>query len=85
MFHLRYNSAMSKTQGPLGQVISASEAAEILKRDPTLVRRYCREGRFDRDGQAGAKKLDGEWAIWRPYVVAFARRKRKAGRPKGLK
>jgi hypothetical protein len=60
----------------LEKAISVETAAVILKRTPVVVRRYCRQKRFD------AQLFSGTWVIDRKSFEDFAKKPRKMGRPK---
>ena len=67
---------MSKSHRCLDHVCSAAEAAAILGVTPERVMHFCRVGRLD------ARQIGGVWAIGTEGLKAFAKEKRKPGRPK---
>jgi len=58
-------------------LLSAPEAAAALNCHPSLVRRYCQQGRLP-----GAFKIGNRWVIPRDALDQFASLPRKVGRPK---
>jgi len=57
-------------------LLSIPEAAERLGLSPSLVRRYCRQGRL-------GQRVGGRWVISEIELVRFDKEPRPVGYPKG--
>lgn len=58
-------------------ILSTTEAAAILNLTEERVLQFVRAGRIE------GKQLKREWALSRASVMAFKRKPRKDGRPRG--
>lgn len=56
-------------------LLTVKQAAKILKRDESLVRRYIREGKLE------AETLGWSYVIREPALRAFAKQDRRPGNP----
>ena len=64
-------------KSPLSSILSTTEAAAILGLTEERVLQFVRAGRIE------GKQLKREWALSRASVLAFKRKPREPGRPKG--
>ena len=56
-------------------LLTTNEAAVQLGLDPSLIRRYCREGRIE------AQQVGRDWVIEQEALDTFAEIPRKVGKP----
>lgn len=56
-------------------IFTSAEAAEVLGIDPSMVCKYCRDGRLD------GEKIGRDWIIKKDALNKFAREPREPGNP----
>ena len=57
-------------------LLSVAQAAERLDLSPSLIRRYCRQGRL-------GVRVGGRWVIPSDHLEQFVKEPRSIGYPKG--
>jgi excisionase family DNA binding protein len=57
-------------------LLSVAQAAERLGLSPSLIRRYCRQGRL-------GVRVGGRWVISSDHLEQFVKEPRSIGYPKG--
>ena len=67
---------------PVRNYLTVKEASERLGISPSLVTRYCREGRFDKGKVVGAISLGKQWVVMAWAIEEFEKIPRERGNPK---
>lgn len=66
---------------PVRDYLTVKEASERLEITPSLVTRYCREGRFDKGKVIGAISLGKQWVVMLWAIEEFEKIPRERGNP----
>lgn len=66
---------------PVRDFLTVQEASERLGISPSLVTRYCREGRFNNGKAVGAISLGKQWVVMQWSVEEFEKIPRERGNP----